>query len=1073
MAGTSFRVDVSPDDDVAKLRGGPCSYLAARDDGTVTEAPRLEFRLLGRFAVLRDGAEIPTGDFGGRKVRTLLRILATRRGSFVSNDALTEMLWPDRHPADPAANLQVLVTRARKALGDPAIIQTGHGGYALAGGTSCQVDAEQFLAAVATDGATSSLATLGAALAQWAGEPLAEDVYADWAVDFRSRVLRTRQDALERAAGLAIDADRLTEAVDFASAAADAEPLREAAVLALVRALVAAGDPAAALVRYDEYRRALADELGVDPSAEAAALHQQLLRGTAGAAAAPLRRVPVDFTELPFVGRDSDLRRIRTIFAVEATGRRGATVSVAGESGSGKSRLIANLGIGVPTIVARAVAPESAEPWSLMRTLLREILAEDITYRDALPSSLATALASLLPELGGDATTADPQSLRALVQEAASRILGAADRIIVVDDLQWADPTSLAVIETAVARLPDLRLLLAYRPEDIPHGGDVSIFLDGVHADLRLHLGGLTGAAISQLVGDEELASALAAHTDRAPLAVSEVLRALAGEAMVVRGPDGRWRGADPGAVARAVELGRQGKKHAIAARAARQEPGARRVLELICLIAREVSVATLATASEADETDVLDELGALFRAGLVRLGESGWATAHDMVNETLVEGLGSAARAQLHARLAVALEAESGDPAELARHRLAAGDAGRAADAFVRAAEEALAGFADQEAVSLADSGLAANPAPRVVGALHEARAQARARLGDIPGARDDLRAALSRHEHGPDRARLLGRLATLASGSDDLVRAAELAELALVEAGSDRAARAEALEVASVLDMNLDRTERAAERSAAALELYRQLGDATGTARILDARAMATFLDGDVRGGVTALRQVADLFEDSGDLVRVVTPRSTSGHASVFAGRADEGLAATAAALDLARTLGHPEGQAYALWHRAEALAALGRPGEALADADEALAIATRLGHRGWTATSWRAVGIARQTAGDLPQALDAYLRSLDASEHLGLFASWAAARAALVLVTMGDLDRALPLATRSLDEGPPLGHYEARLAQAELAAATDDPRAVDLAREALAQADSGGVRQHRERLVQLAAG
>ncbi len=78
-------------------------------------------------------------------------------------------------------------------------------------------------------------------------------------------------------------------------------------------------------------------------------------------------------------------------------------------------------------------------------------------------------------------------------------------------------------------------------------------------------------------------------------------------------------------------------------------------------------------------------------------------------------------------------------------------------------------------------------------------------------------------------------------------------------------------------------------------------------------------------------------------------------------------------------------------------------------------------RLGHRGWTATSWRAVGIA----------------------------SWAAARAALILIALSHLDHAAPLGDQALTQGPPLGHYEARLAQAELAAATNEPHAVELAR------------------------
>lgn len=88
----------------------------------------IDIRLLGRFSVLRDGSEIPSSAFGGRLVRTLVRILVTRRGTFVSRDVLTEVLWPKRSPADPAASLSVMVNRARRALGDPSLILTGPGG---------------------------------------------------------------------------------------------------------------------------------------------------------------------------------------------------------------------------------------------------------------------------------------------------------------------------------------------------------------------------------------------------------------------------------------------------------------------------------------------------------------------------------------------------------------------------------------------------------------------------------------------------------------------------------------------------------------------------------------------------------------------------------------------------------------------------------------------------------------------------------------------------------------------------------------------------------------------------------
>jgi DNA-binding SARP family transcriptional activator len=96
------------------------------------EGPGLEVRLLGRFVVRRAGQEVAPTAFGGRLVQTLIRMLVSRRGSFVSKDVLAEALWPERLPADPAANIEVLVSRARRALGDPSLILTVPGGYAFA-----------------------------------------------------------------------------------------------------------------------------------------------------------------------------------------------------------------------------------------------------------------------------------------------------------------------------------------------------------------------------------------------------------------------------------------------------------------------------------------------------------------------------------------------------------------------------------------------------------------------------------------------------------------------------------------------------------------------------------------------------------------------------------------------------------------------------------------------------------------------------------------------------------------------------------------------------------------------------
>jgi hypothetical protein len=134
----------------ATLDSRPCGYLAVRHDGEVVSETAagavVELRLLGRFVVVRDGAEVPAAAFGGRKVRALLRMLAVQRGRLVPLDVLAEWLWTDRAPADPPANLQVRVNRIRRAVGRPDLVVTGPSGYALTDAPWCVIDTETLLA---------------------------------------------------------------------------------------------------------------------------------------------------------------------------------------------------------------------------------------------------------------------------------------------------------------------------------------------------------------------------------------------------------------------------------------------------------------------------------------------------------------------------------------------------------------------------------------------------------------------------------------------------------------------------------------------------------------------------------------------------------------------------------------------------------------------------------------------------------------------------------------------------------------------------------------------------------------
>src|SRR5659263_539437 len=168
-------------------------------------------------------------------------------------------------------------------------------------------------------------------------------------------------------------------------------------------------------------------------------------------------------------------------------------------------------------------------------------------------------------------------------------------------------------------------------------------------------------------------------------------------------------------------------------------------------LLGREAAARTVAAAAGVGERQVLDALGQLSAAGLARLGNQGWATAHDMVGEVIAGRLAAADRGRLHCLLAPALVATAADTAEVARHWQGAGDGQQAAEAYVAAAYQALDGFADQEAADLAQAGLGLVAPVDLRARLLDARAQARGRRGDLRGARAGLRGGRTGHPGGP----------------------------------------------------------------------------------------------------------------------------------------------------------------------------------------------------------------------------------------------------------------------------------------------------------------------------------
>ena len=1040
----------------------------------------IEIQLLGRFSVRKSGEEIPPARFGGRLVRVLVRFLVTRRGGFVSRDVLAEALWPERMPADPTANLWALIRRARAALGDPALIVTGPGGYSFAGGEACVVDTEVFLAAVqagqehlAAGRAAAALGELRSALERWGGEPLAEDAFEDWAQEPRAVLTRAYLLALEGAAEAALAFGEPGQAVVLAERAVAREPLRETAALLLARALVASGDLVAALRTIDALRRRLAEEAGLELSSKAVALEARLQRRelVPGPTRPPaVAALGPTFEGLAFVGRDEELGAVVANVGAAKPGM----VLVAGVAGTGKSRLLAEAAARseVPVLALRAFLPERNEPWSLARALLREALTLDLGAAEAVPERATPALADVLPELGElrpvGPVEGDPESRRALALEgAASLLAAAADKgaVVVVDDLQWADATSLAVLGLMARRVPRAALALAYRPEEVPVDAPAGAFLDELRAVrgpvTEIVLGPLRPEAISLLVADEEVASALADTTDRTPLAITEAIRGLIAEGVLALDAGGRWDARLPEAAHRAREVALSGQRRAIAARACRQPSDRRRLLSLLSLLSREAPARVFTRATGADEVAVLDDLDALARAGLARLGEAGWATAHDLISEVVAESLDRSERGRLHQLLSRAVEAEGGDPAEVARHLLGAGDRAAAAAAFSAAAGQRLSAFAGDEARDLAETGLGLDPPAAVRTALMRTRAEARALRGDLAGAREDLRAVLVSIPRGTERTRTLIRISAFTQALDDYVQAAEVIEVALTEAGRDDAARAEALTLAAFFDVNRMELDRAEARATAAQAIFEQLGEPDGLASVIGLRGLVAYFQGQLVEAADLYGRAGRLYRDSGRLLKVGTMLAMQAWLLTLNGRAEEGLSVVQGALELKRALGHAGGEAFCLGFRGGVLCALGRLEEAERDTLTALELCRALGDREWISVALKLQAACRRAGGDLKSAEAALREAMEVASAIPVQVEWSAAHLASVLVEQGDLEAGERYALQGRESGFAVARFEAALVLAEVALARGDPEGPRLAAEALAATQAAGYR------------
>ena len=505
------------------------------------------------------------------------------------------------------------------------------------------------------------------------------------------------------------------------------------------------------------------------------------------------------------VGRQRELEELDAALDVALAGR-GGLVVLTGEPGIGKTAL-------ARAFVERAAARGASWTWGtcwdgggapaywpwvqIVRSLAR---AEDVATLGELLGDSAPWLASLLPELShtfatpGHQTAMDSVQARFRFFDALTSLLsGAAERrplVVVLDDLHWADASSLYALEFVARTLPDIPMLVvaAYRHVEAHARDELAAALGGLaRMATRLPLEGLDRDAVARLAADRARGLGAGEPQGIPPRLVTAVHEASAGnpffvdELVQLLARQGRLH--DARAQGRPLPLP-DGVRDAIRRRLASLDAASIEALSAAAVIGAEFRVATLASVLRVPPAEILQRLEAPYRAGFVVVLEPACFTfQHALVRDTLLESIGATRRAHLHRVTAEALEQLHRDDPEphlapIAHHFLhaaAEGGAERAVQYAARAAQRAVDQFAYEEAARLYERAFdvaASLPADDARACeLQQGLGEALMRAGDVEGGQRALRTAAehARRLDDPQRlaqAALASTLGTLSPG-------------------------------------------------------------------------------------------------------------------------------------------------------------------------------------------------------------------------------------------------------------------------------------------------------------------
>jgi AAA ATPase domain len=678
-----------------------------------------------------------------------------------------------------------------------------------------------------------------------------------------------------------------------------------------------------------------------------------------------------------FVGRAHALEELDAALDAAAAGR-GRLVLVTGDPGIGKTRLVGELAVRARSqgiLVLRGACWEGGGapaywPWAqVLRAWMRAAGASSL---DDLGAGSAD-VAALLPELGGDAATAtgeeDAEHDRLRLFDALTgALLRGAERqpmLIVLDDLHWADTSSVLALRFLAGELDHGRLLVvgAYRDLEVAHGHPLASAIgDLARLARRLPLSGLTRAEVARYIAittggepEADVVGTVSRQTGGNPLFVRELVRLAWQEGSID----------SLATIPSASKATPAGVREVIARRLRLLPADAQAVLEVASVAGEEFSLEVVGRIAGLDRRRVLRALVPAIDARLLA-GDPGapghYGFAHALIRDVLYQGLSAERLAWLHGRAGEAIEELYGDAAEhlaaIASHYLRAvplGGGERALRYAQRAGQRALAMLGWEEAAGYFEGALRVldlEPAAADVDRrcdLQLSLGDARVRAGETEAARQAFLAAADLARASSDALRLtgaalgLGRASPIWGLDPELVQLLELARDSLGAHG-DAPLRARVLARLAQAQYYLvaDAVRDALSRDA--IQIARASGDDGALADALTARRVL-WGPGDLPGRAELAEELVAVARRTGDLDLEVRARSWRVVDLVETGDLGSARIEIRRQAGLAARLRQPSHiRDGVVWRSMEALLG-GRLEDAEAFAEEALAIGERI--------------------------------------------------------------------------------------------------------------------------------